>query len=102
MKIFLVIQVVFSIFFKQDGYLLLDGHNLEINSDTCIRQGQTVFCEMQKGANNISLDVTPVRCDIPYNVLALSWQEEGTYRTELIEIKPTCVMYLPYVQSNNR
>ncbi len=102
MNIFLVIQVVFSVFFQQDGFLFLNGHNLEVNSDVCIRQGETVICEMQKGQNKISLDVTPVRCDVPYNVLAMSWLDEAAYRTQILEIKPTCVMYLPNVQSNNR
>lgn len=100
MKIFLVIQVIFSIFFQKDGYLFLKGHNLEINSDICTRQGENVICEMQKGQNKISLDVAPVRCDIPYSALTITWATEGAYETDMIEIKPNCVMYLPNVQSN--
>lgn len=102
MKIFLVIQFVLSVFFQQDGYLLLNGKNLEINSDTCVRQGDTFFCEMQKGQNKISVDVTPVRCDIPYSVLSISWMADGTYETRIIEVKPNCYMYLPNVQSNSK
>lgn len=102
MKIFLVIQVVFYMFFQKDEFLFLKGHNLEINSDVCVRQGEYVVCEMQKGQNKISLDVVPLRCDVPYNALVMSWVENDQMQSQMIEIKRTCMMYLPNVQSSNR
>lgn len=101
MRIFIVLQVILSIFFEKNGYLFLEGRNLEINSDICIKQDSVYVCEMERGQNLIKLDVAPVRCDIPYSILQASWMENGMMQTQIIEVSPRCVLYLPYVESQD-
>lgn len=96
MRIFLVLNIIISIFLKEARTVFVEGKNVSVYSNSCFKDQDVVICDLKQGENKIDVEVSG-DCQKPYWAVMFTWEDEGAMKSELVELKKKCILMFPII-----